>query len=423
MQHRICAQRGFVLIAILLTSMLAACQINPPSPPPIIGQDCGTMSIFTGGPEITEGIQGTTQGDVCLWHAYQQCHAATLVLMTGEIDIRTEYAITVQPKRGRCQVTDADQGYFASGGGSKSPVTTYTCGGLVSQYGGLMAYACGSDGNLSIPHVDVTITDPHVPANLPTTTPTICGTVKQYAAPLVIAYTNGSVPTPNYADPPGCLSQDWFFQCVATQLTYDFYNSTGVVQHLFTLAVTSTNPCRRTLTDTVQSVGLIAPASDIHSYACAGATNGAQGVVVYGCGAEGAVLIPNKKLPPPTVANAILDPAVPPRIGMPCQNGDNYTGNSGGYVNYRDCFWQAYQHCQPAWIPLYFFGNPTVISHTLAVQPHNGACLLTDDVQYQATYQDAPFGPYQTFTCGVLRQQDNELVATGCGALGDIAMP
>ena len=137
------------LILALAGSGLVACV---PGPAPIIGQNCGTVR---GGGFAVGDPSGP---ETCLWQEYMRCKTATLVFTQFGVDTGEIHTITVERQGGTCAVFDAEQGYSANFGGSRSGITTYTCDG------GLIAIGCGAEGDIDIP--------PAAPTPTPTIPPT-----------------------------------------------------------------------------------------------------------------------------------------------------------------------------------------------------------------------------------------------------------
>lgn len=149
------------LILALAGSGLVACV---PGPAPIIGQNCGTVQQGLGG---TFAVGDPSGPETCLWQAYMHCKTATLVFTQFGVDTGDTHTITVERQGGTCAVFDAEQGYSANFGGSRSGITTHTCSGLQQRDGGLIVTGCGAEGDINIPPAPSTPT-PTVP---PTGTP------------------------------------------------------------------------------------------------------------------------------------------------------------------------------------------------------------------------------------------------------------
>ena len=87
----------------------------------------------------------------------------------------------------------------------------------------------------------------------------------------------------------------------------------------------------------------------------------------------------------------------------------------------ENCFWQAYQKCNPATL-VYSQGNlDTVVLHNFSLKSQNGQCVITDAVQRSVVPR-----PPQTvgnYTCSnLLRQRDGLSFAT-CGSEGNVLVP
>ena len=163
--YRLC---GMSMALIALSAGLASCQIGTAGPPPIIGKNCGS---------VHQGFRvvGDPSGpENCLWQAWTRCQTATLVYLYSGVDTGDTHTITVQPAGSACGVSDAEQSYSANFGGSESSTTTYTCASLErAPDGGLIAHACGAEGDLTIPPIGTPTPTPHMyPPIYPGITPT-----------------------------------------------------------------------------------------------------------------------------------------------------------------------------------------------------------------------------------------------------------
>jgi hypothetical protein len=117
-------------------------------------------------------------------------------------------------------------------------------------------------------------------------------------------------------------------------------------------------------------------------------------------------------------------PTAPPVIGQNCghvSEGANVVG-SASYP--EDCFWQAWARCATATLIFTHFGVDTGVTHTLTIQPRNGACALADAAQGYFASGTGRVYPVNVYACaGLERSPDGGLVARGCGAEGDLVIP
>ncbi len=393
---------------LLLSTACSGCQ----APPPVIGQNCGT--VYNGYASL-----GNSDGENCLWRAYQHCKPATLEYFIPELDIGTQHNLTVQPGKHGCTVSDASQGYSDNGGGSRSPVVTYPCGGLRQQYGGLLFYGCGAEDNLFIAHISAIVGDASSQNYRPydPTIPTIqdCGVITQYSATRII---EGSAPSGS--NDAACLvtyQQQCAFHGLLDGVLDTVITSQSVTHHQILIDVRSSSPCHLIISDSVQTIGLVPPASDIHIFICKGIVENGSTITVGGCGPDGDVVLPPAMGPSQWPSPIGLPFPTPQSVGQAC----NTPGGSD--ANYRDCFWQAYQHCQTATLFFTLTSGVADVQHTLIVQSTGGRCTLEDSVQFApapAGFGQGKYGPFQTFTCDAMQQKYNELVVANCGKEGEL---
>ena len=87
----------------------------------------------------------------------------------------------------------------------------------------------------------------------------------------------------------------------------------------------------------------------------------------------------------------------------------------------EDCFWQAYQQCQPATMT-YSQGNlDTVMLHTFSFKNQGSQCVITDTAQRSVLPR--PLQAVGTYTCTGLTQQADGLHFTSCGSEGNVLVP
>lgn len=93
----------------------------------------------------------------------------------------------------------------------------------------------------------------------------------------------------------------------------------------------------------------------------------------------------------------------------------------GGSQHAENCFWQAFQQCQPATL-VFSTQSMTRLSvpiiHTFTIHNSAGKCLLSDTKEQRS----APNGPVQivTYTCAGLEQSPRVLNVLSCGQEGTV---
>ena len=85
------------------------------------------------------------------------------------------------------------------------------------------------------------------------------------------------------------------------------------------------------------------------------------------------------------------------------------------------CFYQAYQKCQPATLVFSSFGVDAGVINNLAVKNANGSCAVSDGWQHYI----APHPPAGTITysCASMNMQTDGLHIETCGDAGTIVIP
>jgi hypothetical protein len=87
----------------------------------------------------------------------------------------------------------------------------------------------------------------------------------------------------------------------------------------------------------------------------------------------------------------------------------------------EDCFWHAYQQCQPATL-IYAQGSiDTATLHTFSLKSQNGKCVITDALQH-VVYPRTPTTAVND-ACTGLTQQSDGLHFLACTNEGDILVP
>lgn len=78
-----------------------------------------------------------------------------------------------------------------------------------------------------------------------------------------------------------------------------------------------------------------------------------------------------------------------------------------------NCFWQAYQQCQPATMHLTFMGVDAGVQHTFALEKQGNACTITDSAQNYNVVVKLKAKPVVS-TCTDMAMQSDGLHITGC---------
>ncbi len=86
-----------------------------------------------------------------------------------------------------------------------------------------------------------------------------------------------------------------------------------------------------------------------------------------------------------------------------------------------NCFYSAYQKCQPATLMYSDYGVDTGAIHHLAVKNVNGSCTISDGWQHFM----APKPPSNTitYTCTGMNMQSDGLHLNSCGQAGSFVIP
>ena len=86
-----------------------------------------------------------------------------------------------------------------------------------------------------------------------------------------------------------------------------------------------------------------------------------------------------------------------------------------------DCFYSAYQKCQPATLVFSSFGVDAGAINHLAVKNVNGSCTISDGWQHYI----APHPPAGTITysCASMSKQADGLHIESCGTIGSLVIP
>lgn len=87
----------------------------------------------------------------------------------------------------------------------------------------------------------------------------------------------------------------------------------------------------------------------------------------------------------------------------------------------ENCFWQAFQHCQPATLNFAEHSLDTEANHTFTIKSNNGKCLVSDTVKNYIVPNHLT--STRTYTCGNLLMQADGLHFASCGSIGSIHVP
>lgn len=86
-----------------------------------------------------------------------------------------------------------------------------------------------------------------------------------------------------------------------------------------------------------------------------------------------------------------------------------------------NCFYSAYQKCQPATLTFSDYGVDTEAVHHLAVKNANSSCTVSDG--WQHSIAPKPLSNTVTFTCTGISMQSNGLYLNSCGQAGSFVIP
>jgi hypothetical protein len=121
-------------------------------------QQCGT--ILERGAQVIQDAPAALVAETCFWQAYQQRLSATLVLQIMGVDTFATHTFTLGTNSGQYGLTDTVE--FRVFPRPAGPANTYTCSALTQSDTGLVATACGEEG-------DVLIAAPASQPGMPTT--------------------------------------------------------------------------------------------------------------------------------------------------------------------------------------------------------------------------------------------------------------
>jgi len=87
----------------------------------------------------------------------------------------------------------------------------------------------------------------------------------------------------------------------------------------------------------------------------------------------------------------------------------------------EQCFWQAFQRCQPATLTYAENGLDAGTVNTFTLKSAGGKCAISDGVQHYIVPR-AP-GNTTTYTCSDVKLQADGLYVFSCGNMGTIIVP
>ena len=87
----------------------------------------------------------------------------------------------------------------------------------------------------------------------------------------------------------------------------------------------------------------------------------------------------------------------------------------------ENCFWQAFQHCQPATLEFVAHSLDTAADHTFTIKSNNGKCSVSGTVKNYIVPNHLT--ATHTYTCGNLQMQADGLHFIACGSAGNILVP
>ena len=122
-----------------------AASTSPTSKPVV----CGNISQFGPRPTPTTAKGDPQKVADCFWHAYQQCQAASMNLITSSVDTVQTRTFQLQKKGNACQISDKLQMTVIP----RPPhvVNVYTCASVSRQATTLQFIDCQADNTITIP--------------------------------------------------------------------------------------------------------------------------------------------------------------------------------------------------------------------------------------------------------------------------------
>lgn len=85
------------------------------------------------------------------------------------------------------------------------------------------------------------------------------------------------------------------------------------------------------------------------------------------------------------------------------------------------CFWSAFQQCQPATLRFVVIGTTTGTTRTFTIEQGTRSCNVSDTVQAGASA--GPVTPTNVYPCTNVVNSTTELLISSCGADGNITIP
>jgi predicted small secreted protein len=86
-----------------------------------------------------------------------------------------------------------------------------------------------------------------------------------------------------------------------------------------------------------------------------------------------------------------------------------------------NCFYQAYQKCQPATLMFSSYGVDTGDVHHFAVKDTNGSCAVSDGFQHFIAPK--PLSAITIISCASMSMQSDGLHIESCGNVGTVIIP
>lgn len=87
----------------------------------------------------------------------------------------------------------------------------------------------------------------------------------------------------------------------------------------------------------------------------------------------------------------------------------------------ENCFWQAFQQCQPATLTYQQNELDTGTVHTFTLKSADGKCIVSDGVQHYIAPH--PPGNATTYACSDVKLQTDGLYIFSCGDVGTVVVP
>lgn len=87
----------------------------------------------------------------------------------------------------------------------------------------------------------------------------------------------------------------------------------------------------------------------------------------------------------------------------------------------ENCFWQAFQQCQPATLTYQQNELDTGTVHTFTLKSADGKCMVSDGVQHYIAPR--PPGNATTYACSDVKLQTDGLYIFSCGDVGTVVVP